>query len=124
MPTAQTQFIHRTSDVGNMKVRSNKNITTLPRTSPIPTDDPSPTGNTHSIISSNTSGIVQLNNRPLKIMDANKTPLENGKILEHVKAKISCITMVPLKRLTRITLVQRFTISRSVKRRNYAYHYI
>ena len=88
MPPTLTQFIHWTSDQGNTKVASNMNNTKLATTSPIPTDVPSPTGNTHSIISSNTNGMVPLKNNPLQIMEANNSPLEKGKILEQVIAKI------------------------------------
>ena len=94
-----------------MNVTSNKRITALPSTSPIPTDVPSPTGNTHSMINSNTSGMVPLNRSPLRMMDVNKSPLENGKILEQVKEKISCISMVPMKRVIKIDLVCHFTKS-------------
>ena len=118
MPPTLTQFIHRTSVIGNMKVTSNNRITALPRISPMPTDVPSPTGNTHSMISSNTSGIVPLNNRPLPMMEVNRSPWENGKILAHVSVKISYITTVPMKRPIRITLVQRFTISADLQSEN------
>ena len=88
-PPTQTQFIQRTSVIGNMKVTSNKRITAFPRTNPTPTEVPSPTGNTHSIINSNTNGMVPLNSKPLQIMDVNSSPCENGKIFEQVNVKIS-----------------------------------
>ena len=88
-PPTQTQFIQRTSVIGNMKVTSNKRITAFPRTNPTPTDVPSPTGNTHSIINSNTNGMVPLNSKPLQIMDVYSSPCENGKIFEQVNVKIS-----------------------------------
>lgn len=111
MPPTLTQFIHWTSDTGNMKAASNTNITKLPRISAIPTDVPSPTGNTHSMINSNTSGMVPLNNSPLQMMEANRSPWEKGTILEQVIVKSSCIITVPIKRPTRISLVHRFTTS-------------
>ena len=116
MPPTLTQFIHWTSDLGNMKAASKTNITELARTSPIPTDVPSPTGNTHSMISSNTSGMVPLNNSPLQMMEANKSPWEKGKILEQVIVKISWQTTVPMNRPTRICLVHRFTTSADLQR--------
>ena len=88
-PPTQTQFIQRTSVIGNMKVTSNKRITAFPRTNPTPTEVPSPTGNTHSIINSNTNGMVPLNSKPLQIMDVNSSPCENGKNFEQVNVKIS-----------------------------------
>ena len=94
-PPTQTQFIQRTSVIGNMKVTSNKRITAFPRTNPTPTDVPSPTGNTHSIINSNTNGMVPLNSKPLQIMDVNSSPCENGKIFEQVNVKISWNSTVP-----------------------------
>ena len=89
MPPTLTQFIHWTLDLGNMKAASNMNNTELATTSPMPTDVPSPTGNTHSMISSNTNGMVPLKNSPPQIMEANNSPLEKGKILKQVIAKIS-----------------------------------
>ena len=89
MPPTLTQFIHWTLDLGNMKAASNMNNTELAMTSPMPTDVPSPTGNTHSMISSNTSGIVPVNNSPPQMMEANKSPWEKGTILEQVIVKIS-----------------------------------
>jgi len=89
MPPTLTQFIHWTSDPGNMKTASNTNITELAKTSPMPTDVPSPTGNTDSMINSKTNGMVPLNKSPLQMMEANRSPFENGKILEQVIVKIS-----------------------------------
>ena len=88
-PPTHTQFIQRTSVMGNMKVTSNRRITAFPRTNPTPTEVPSPTGNTHSIINSNTNGMVPLNSKPLQIMDVNSSSCENGKIFEQVNVKIS-----------------------------------
>ena len=95
-PPTQTQFIQRTSVIGNMKVTSNKRVTAFPRTNPTQTDVPSPIGNTHSIINSNTNGMVPLNSKPLQIMDVNRSPCENGKIFEQVNVKISWNSTVPM----------------------------
>lgn len=116
MPPTLTQFIHWTSAIGNIKAASNTNITKLPRISAMPTDVPSPTGNTHSMISSNTSGMVPLNNSPLQMIEVNKSPLEKGRIFEQVSVKISCIITVPMNRPTRICFVHRFTTSADLQR--------
>ena len=55
------------------------------------------------------------------MMEAKRSPLENGKIFAHVSVKISCITTVPMKRPIRITLVQRFTISADLQSENKVY---
>ena len=55
--------------------------------------------------------MVQLNNSPLQIIEANKSSWEKGKTREQVSVKISCIIIVPMNSPTRISFVQCFTIS-------------
>lgn len=67
------------------------------------------------MINSNKSARVPLNNKPLIIIDPNKISLKNGKILEQVRVKISCIPTVPMKRATKMFLVQYLKKSADLK---------